>query len=92
MNSSILRIYIYIWCTNCKPTYFGAANWANPKFSNGYNSVILKAIIMKKSENLNKCRGNSKMEINEKCNLNFFLTKSLKIAIFKGFLFLKISH
>ena len=38
---------IYIWCTNCKPTYSGAVNWANPKFSNGYNSVILKAIIMK---------------------------------------------
>ena len=37
------------------------ANWANPKFSNGYNSVILKAIIMKFLPCLQNCGPSLKM-------------------------------
>ena len=44
-----------IWCSDSKPTYFGATNWAKSKFWNGYNSVILKDTIMKKSESFKKC-------------------------------------
>ena len=37
------------------------ANWANPKFSNGYNSVILKAIIMKFLPRIQNCGPSIKM-------------------------------
>ena len=42
------------------------ANWANPKFSNSYNSVILKAIIMKILPHVQNCDGSSKMQKNQK--------------------------
>ena len=45
----------------CNSFYFVAANWANSKFSNGYNSVILKAIIMTFLPRVQNCGGSLKM-------------------------------
>ena len=44
-------------------------NWVNPKFSNGYNSVILKAIIMKILPHIQNCGASLKMPNNQK---NYF--------------------
>ena len=38
------------------------ANWANPKFSNGYNSVIFKVKIYEKTGDIENCNGRSKMQ------------------------------
>ena len=45
------------------------ANWANPKFSNVYNSVILKASIMKILPCIQNCGPSLKLPKNQK---NYF--------------------
>ena len=65
-------VFVYcIWCSDSKPTYFGAANWAKSKFWNGYNSVICKAIIMKNSESIDKCHRILNMQKNENIIYHF---------------------
>ena len=50
------------------------ANWANLKFSNGYNSVIFKASIMKFLPRVQNCGGSLKMpKIEKKYFGNIFL-------------------
>ena len=53
----------------CNSFYFGAANWANPKFSSTITQSFLKSKFMKKSVDIENCNGSLKMQ---KCLKNKF--------------------
>ena len=63
LSGSVAVIYD-IWCSNCKPTYFELKTGQIKKISNGYNSIILKASIMKILPRVENCGPSPKMAKN----------------------------